>query len=109
MPPLPILLLALAAATAVHAAPGDVRAVPTYEAVGLSWAAPGTKTGCTVRYRKRGDTDWRDGLDLWFDARNNECRGSIVYLQPGTEYEAQLAAAGGGTESLAFRTWPSQF
>ena len=109
MHPLKLFLLALAAASAAHAAPGDVTAVPTYEAVGLSWAAPGTTAGCTVRYRKRGEGEWREGLDLWYDARNNECRGSIVYLQPGTEYEAQLAASGGrGAEAITFRTLANQ-
>ncbi|HUP97585.1 MAG TPA: right-handed parallel beta-helix repeat-containing protein [Usitatibacter sp.] len=102
-------LLALAAAAA-QAAPEDVRIVTTYESAGVSWAAPGTTGGCAARYRKRGETAWRDALELWYDARNNECRGSIVYLQPGTEYEAQLTATGGkGSELVAFRTWPAKW
>ena len=104
-----ILACALAAAAlAAHAAPDDVRAVPTFEAVGLTWAAPGSKAGCTARYRKRGEGEWREALELWYDARNDECRGSIVYLKAGTEYEAQLAA-GSAKETVTFRTLPERF
>src|SRR6478736_5362771 len=60
------------------------RAVPTYESVGLYWSAPGATaaTGCEVQYRKVGDSAWRQGLAMWFDARDNECRGSLVHLSP---------------------------
>src|SRR3981081_703939 len=55
------------------------RAVPTYESVGLYWSAPAANagTGCEVKFRKAGDSTWRQGLAMWFDARDNECRGSL--------------------------------
>ncbi len=53
----------------------DLKAVTTYESAGLYWTAPGGKADCRVRYRAAGETSWRIGFDLWFDARNNECRG----------------------------------
>ena len=89
----------------------NVRAVPTYESVGLYWAEPGASdSGCTVRFRRAGDADWRQGLDLWFDARNHECRGSLVYLAPDTEYEAELGLPNAQpTRAINFRTWPNQW
>jgi hypothetical protein len=106
-------MLALAAATALmginataHAAEPDLRAITTYESAGLYWTAPGGKEDCRVRYRTAGETEWRVGFDLWYDARNDECRGSIVHLKPGTRYEAELGVGEGAySRSLRFTTW----
>ena len=87
------------------------RAVPTYESVGLYWANPGANsaTGCEVKFRKAGDAAWTQGLTMWFDARNSECRGSLVSLTPGTNYEAQLNLPGlPATKGLTFSTWANQ-
>src|SRR5688572_14977589 len=100
-----LLALALAAGTSDQ----DVRVVTTYESAGLYWVAPERKGDCRVRYRKVGETDWHIGFDLWFDARNDECRGSIVHLKPGTPYEAELGAGDGPyAKSVRFSTWPAQ-
>ena len=101
-------LLALSVAVA-HAEPG-VRAVPTYESVGLYWADPPfgwTTDGCQVRYRAMGTSAWKQGHDLWFDRATNECRGSIVHLSPGTAYEAELSVAA-AKRQVQFRTWPDR-
>src|SRR5215212_1777562 len=68
-----------------------VRAVTTYEAAGLYWSAPGANAnGCEVKFRVAGAASWTQGLNLWFDSRSNECRGSLVHLAAGTDYEVQL-------------------
>src|SRR5512144_937283 len=78
-----------------------VRAVPTYEAVGLYWSSPGAgSSGCDVQYRKVGDSMWLTGLAMWFDSASNECRGSLVSLEPGTAYEAQMGVAGSYTHGI---------
>jgi Big-like domain-containing protein len=84
-----------------------VRAVTTYESAGLYWTNPGANatTGCDVRYRKAGESTWSTGLALWFDAASNECRGSVVGLTPGTNYEAQLGTGGAMTRAINFTTW----
>jgi hypothetical protein len=89
----------------------DVHAVPTYESAGIYWAAPGAAAGkgCPVRFRPKGGQGWREGLDLWFDPRNGECRGSLVHLKPGTSYEAEVGvAAGRFEERVEFSTWPDK-
>ncbi|HYE86462.1 MAG TPA: Ig-like domain-containing protein, partial [Vicinamibacterales bacterium] len=86
-------------------------AVPTFESLGLYWkpgSDPGA-AGCSVRYRKSGDVEWKDGLNLWYDARNGECRGSLVHLAPGTTYEFELAAAGQAAASGSAKTWSENF
>jgi hypothetical protein len=81
-------------------------AVPTYEAVGLYWQSPGGTAGCEVKYRKNGETAWKQGLALWYDARDSQCRGSIVGLEPGTWYQAELNIPGqAATRGVAFQTW----
>jgi hypothetical protein len=105
------LLLVPATADARLNAQG-VRAVPTYESVGLYWSNPtGSATaGCSMRYRKLGATAWSEGLALWYDARNDECRGSLVHLSPGTAYEVELAAMGKTwVRGVQFSTWPNQW
>jgi len=83
-----------------------IRAVPTYEAVGLYWASPGANAnGCDVQYRKSGESSWRQALPLWFDSSDNECRGSIVNLTPGATYEVQLGVGGVMQRSTTFTTW----
>ncbi|HEX4332090.1 MAG TPA: VCBS repeat-containing protein [Usitatibacter sp.] len=84
------------------------RAVPTYEAAGIYWAnsAATAATGCQVQFRKSGTTAWTQGLDMWLDARNAECRGSIVGLSPGTSYDVQLNLPGQSpAKTLTFSTW----
>jgi len=97
-----LLALALAAVPAIAgAAPDpDVRAVPTYESAGLYWLSPGGGSGCRARFRAAGETAWHDGLDLWYDARNAECRGSLVHLKPGKRYEAELGLGRGQLKEL---------
>jgi len=84
------------------------RAVATFESIGLYWA-PGTNpgaAGCSIQYRKSGDTAWNPGLAMWYDSRNSECRGSLVQLAPGTTYEIQLGLPGQPfSQSLSATTW----
>jgi hypothetical protein len=49
-------------------------------------------------------------MDMWVDSRNSECRGSIVMLQPGTQYEVQMGLPGQSfKKGLAVATWNEQF
>jgi hypothetical protein len=86
------------------AAAAEPRAVPTFESIGLYWAPPAPREGCPVRFRKAGDPAWRDGFPLWYDARNRECRGSLVQLEPGTRYEIDLSG-----KPFFSTTWAERF
>jgi hypothetical protein len=104
-----MIVLALAAATA-EAQSQDVRAVTTYESVGLYWTSPPYQAiayGCRVRYRAVGQATWKQGHDMWFDPTSNECRGSIVYLSPGTAYEAEVNVLT-AKRLVKFQTWPNR-
>jgi hypothetical protein len=84
----------------------EPRAVATFESIGIYYAPPSAPgaSGCPVRFRKAGDPAWREGLPLWYDARNRECRGSLVHLEPGTKYEIDLSG-----KILAATTWNDRF
>jgi hypothetical protein len=102
-------LLASASASAEAGLDPDVRAVATYESAGLYWTTPKPTAACRARFRPVGEARWRAGLDLWFDARNGECRGSVVHLKPGTRYEVELALAEGPWErKVELTTWPDR-
>lgn len=81
-------------------------ATPTFESMGLSWS-PGGSGDCQVRYRPVGGS-WKQGLDLWYDVRNKECRGSLVHLRPGTQYEVELTQ-GSRKATLTSATWSENF
>jgi hypothetical protein len=106
-----LVALALLGATAAHAqlSSAGVTAIPTYESVGLYWTNPGGAAGCEVAYRASGSSSWKAGLAMWYDARNSECRGSLVNLTPGTQYEVNFNLPGqGAVRSTTFRTWANQ-
>jgi hypothetical protein len=75
-------------------------AVPTYNSIGLYWTGAGGP-GAQVEYKETTSLVWKRGHDLWFDARNNEHRGSLVELKAGTTYDIKL---NGGTPFQA-TTW----
>ena len=85
-----IVLLLTALTLAANAAPS---AVSTFHSIGLYWSPAGgaESNAARVEFRRQASADaWRQGLDLWFDARNSEYRGSLVELEPGTAYEVKL-------------------
>lgn len=87
-------------------------AVPTFESAGVYWSPAGgaLSNECQVTYRKVGTTPWLNALPLYYDARNNEYRGSVVSLKPNTSYEIKLLLAGTGTTStLTTTTWNTAF
>ena len=105
-------LLAGAALAAAEDAvtPGSLTARPTLSCVGLRWLLQGDdnlNATCTVRYRRKGTTQWRPALPLFRSmyrygrTKRNRLAGSILHLAPGTTYEVRLALAdpdGGSTE-----------
>jgi hypothetical protein len=88
------------------------RAVATFESLGLYWTPPSDpgSAGCEIQYKKTSDTTWNKGLNMWFDSRYGECRGSIVMLAPNTSYEVQFAMPGQSpVAGLVATTWSEQF
>lgn len=84
-------------------------AVATFHSIGLYWfAPPGAGGVATVQFREAGTVNWRDGLELWYDSRNNEYRGSLVELKPGTTYDIRMTLAG-ATTTLQASTWSETF
>ena len=86
-------------------------AVPTFECIGLYWK---TEEGaeeilCNVNYRVKDSDKWKKGIPLWFDSRNNEYRGSIVHLKPGSDYEIKLSISDDNYKILNCRTWSEDF
>ncbi|HZQ35775.1 MAG TPA: right-handed parallel beta-helix repeat-containing protein, partial [Dehalococcoidia bacterium] len=90
--------------------PNGSRAVATFESLGVYWRPPSNPgAGCSVIFRQVGDANWRQGLDLWYDPRTSECRGSLVLLEPGTSYEVQMGLPGQTpTAGLVATTWSEQ-
>src|SRR5258706_13422097 len=85
-------------------------AIPTYESVGLTWQSPGGTAGCEVKYRVNGQSAWSAGLAMWYDARDGQCRGSLVSLAPSTWYQVEFNVPGqAATRGLVFRTWSNTY
>src|SRR5512135_3177757 len=65
--------------------------VTTFECAGICWKTS-DEGACHVRYRQRSGSEWKTGMDLVYDNRDGEYRGSLVGLKPGTGYETELTA-----------------
>lgn len=116
-----LLILTLAAPVHAELAPGsqgptfpapepNPKAVPTFHSIGLYWhGVGGAATAGTVRYRPANSgAPWKGGLDLWYDVRNSEYRGSIVELKPDTLYDIELTA-GSSPVIVQATTWSESF
>src|SRR5258708_38181242 len=82
-----LLFLPLACASFAFAA--EPRAIATFESIGVYWTPPSHPGpgGCAIQFRKIGESAWREGLPLWFDAPNADCRGRLAQPEPGANYE----------------------
>jgi hypothetical protein len=93
-------------------------AIPTFHCIGLYWSPQGgaAEKQVLVRYRKQGDSDWREALPMRYnpipktEEDLTDYRGSIVHLTPRTTYEVQLTLEGTSkTTSLTATTWCEDF
>jgi hypothetical protein len=87
------------------------KAVATFQSISLYWfGVGGAGTPAQVEFKEAGASSWRRGLDLWYDARNTEYRGSIFELKPNTLYDIRLTLVGPGTTStFQASTWTESF
>jgi hypothetical protein len=101
------LLLATRLCGAAAEPASAVQTVATYECLGLVWPTA-EKGACRADFRRVGDADWHHALDLVYDPRDHEYRGSIVALQPNTNYEVRLTA-GAENANVTARTRNDRF
>ena len=66
-------------------------AVTTFECASIYWKTP-ENGACKIRYKETKSNSWKDGLDLVYDSRDREYRGSIINLTPNTEYQVELSS-----------------
>jgi hypothetical protein len=85
-------------------------AVATFECLGLYYTVPASDNPgeCAVRYRKVGSSQWRDVIPLFYNVKDSQFRGSIVGLEPDTEYEVELTNKG-NTAKLTASTMSEEF
>lgn len=82
-------------------------AVSTYESSGLYWKT--SESGpCKIRYKEENSSTWEEGLELVYDSRDGEYRGSIINLAPNSEYQVELANNSTRTK-LTFKTRDDNF
>jgi hypothetical protein len=92
--------------------PAGGKGIATFESIGLYWKPPSNpgSAGCDVTYRKQGESAWKNGMAMWYDGRNAECRGSLVNLAPGSTYEVRFAMPGKApVAQTTVTTWSEQF
>ncbi|MGM0506534.1 MAG: right-handed parallel beta-helix repeat-containing protein [Bacteroidota bacterium] len=107
-----LFLLSLIPARTLFAQPsvtGDTNpyVVSTFESAGIYWVTSEAESS-EVRYREAGQRSWNQGLDLVYDPRDEQFRGSIVGLEPDTEYEVELSTSE-DQASITFRTRNDDF
>src|SRR5690554_6269602 len=82
-------------------------AVATFECAGIYWKTVEDGFG-KIRYKAQDSNSWNEGLDLVYDARDGEYRGSIIKLIPNTRYQVELSNNTEKTK-LAFKTRNDDF
>jgi hypothetical protein len=98
-------LIAILFAASLQARP---TAVPTFECIGLYYPSP-EAGACQVDYRLANEAEWRRALDLVYDARDGEYRGSIVGLQPDAAYQIRLTRQNNEPVTVEARTRSETF
>ena len=68
---------------------GDIVTVSTFECTSIYFKSV-QRGDCKVFYKQFSEDKWNQALDLVFDERDEEYRGSIVDLQTNTEYNIRL-------------------
>ena len=107
-----LLIASLLMAMTYPAVADDPTAIPTFQCLSVYWnpADGSTDKECRVNYRIVGSDRWSGALSLWFDAHDQQYRGSIVNLRPGTTYEIQLSLHGTNTtHTFTAATWSEDF
>ena len=87
---------------------GELRLVPTFNCVGVTFGAAGEVAGLALEWR-RGGGEWRrmEFGCVWFDDVKNY-RGSVYGLDEDTEYEVRLAEGDKVLAAGKTRTWASE-
>jgi hypothetical protein len=82
-------------------------AVTTFESAGIYWKT--AESGeCRIKFRELKNSIWKDAMPLLYVSANGEYRGSVVNLQPDTDYEAILEN-GSIKRQFKFRTRNDNF
>lgn len=66
--------------------------ITTFECAGIYWKKDNDGP-CKILYRETLNGYWKQGLDLVYDPRDGEYRGSIIGLIPNTEYLVELSTS----------------
>lgn len=82
-------------------------AVTTFECAGIYWKTAESDL-CKVRYKEIKSTTWRDNLELVYDPKDGEYRGSIINLTPYKDYEIELTT-GSAKTNLKIKTRNDNF
>lgn len=90
----------------------EPQAVPTYHCMSLYWDIPfGGKLdsnnapvySCTVQYKKKSESTWKDGMSLVWHPYDHEFKGSVIHLVPDTAYDFKLTC-NGITKTILMKT-----
>jgi len=74
---------------ALFAGSENLTTVSTFECISIYYQAPDSGH-CMVFFKEQTEENWHQALDLVYDHRDKEFRGSIVGLTPDTEYDIKL-------------------
>lgn len=86
--------------------------VPTFHSMGitLQHAQADEDNIAAVQFRPSDTSNWIDGMPLWYSPEDDEYRGSLVHLTPGTRYEIKLTLSETGeTITTTASTWAEEF
>lgn len=74
----------------------DYRIVPLMESASITLYNHTKDTSAEVKFKAQGDAQWQQGLALQWEPIKGALSGSIVYLQPDTEYLVKVVLSQNG-------------
>lgn len=90
-----------------------LEAIPTFENMSIEFTAPSgvgsEKNVAKLKYKRAGSTTWLNALDLYFNDDNRLYAGSVINLQPDTQYEFMVSLSSGESGTVSQRTWSEKF
>ncbi|MEX0775099.1 MAG: right-handed parallel beta-helix repeat-containing protein [Phycisphaeraceae bacterium] len=97
----------------------DAKAVATFQSAGVTVNYRGDPTelaACKVRYRLKDAAEWREAMDLVRCAGEHQFRGSLLNLQPASDYEIECQLWDAGfqadkplaVQTLEVTTWSDE-
>lgn len=77
---------------------------PLIESTSVTLTNQSSDVLTAIKYKKKDEQEWKDGNPLIYEPLTGQLTGSIVYLEPDTNYELRIETMGNSTNGVDYET-----